>query len=582
MTVTATLAAAGVGWADPLADGWVFVSATEATFTVTPEMSADPCARVSPLAPVVTPSTCASGVVTLAVLTPQGPAEVVYSFDPAGVVGAGGAVSFDTSEVTSVTVTATLVSPNTNGWSQLLAGGWVVVADDLTRATLTVPLTAGTCEATQPAVTFNPPQCVNGLALTASVTPVAVDGVTYDPAAGRAVDVELGETLTVTATLAAAGVGWADPLADGWVFVSATEATFTVTPEMSADPCARVSPLAPVVTPSTCASGVVTLAVLTPQGPAEVVYSFDPAGVVGAGGAVSFDTSEVTSVIVTATLVSPNTNGWSQLLVGGWVVVADDLTRATLTVPLTAGTCKATQPAVTFNPPQCVNGLALTASVTPVAVDGVTYDPAAGRAVDVELGETVTVTATLAAAGVGWADPLADGWVFVSATEATFTVTPEMSADPCARVSPLAPVVTPATCASGVVTLAVLTPQGPAEVVYSFDPAGVVGAGGAVSFDTSEVTSVTVTATLVSPNTNGWSQLLTGGWVVVADDVTRATLTVPLTAGTCEATQPAVTFKPPQCVNGLALTASVTPVAVDGVTYDPAAGGRSMSSWVRR
>ena len=49
-----------------------------------------------------------------------------------------------------------------------------------------------------------------------------------------------------------------------------------------------------------------------------------------------------------------------------------------------------------------------------------------------ELGETVTVTATLAAAGVAWAEPLTGGWVVESATEATFTVTSEMSADPCA------------------------------------------------------------------------------------------------------------------------------------------------------
>ncbi len=60
---------------------------------------------------------------------------------------------------------------------------------------------------------------------------------------------------------------------------------------MSADPCLRVSPLAPVVTPATCADGEVTVAVLTPQGPPGVVYSFDPAGTVGAGGAVSFDPS---------------------------------------------------------------------------------------------------------------------------------------------------------------------------------------------------------------------------------------------------------------------------------------------------
>ena len=50
--------------------------------------------RVAPVAPVVTPSTCADGEVTVSVLRPQGPPEVVYSFDPAGTVGAGGAVSF--------------------------------------------------------------------------------------------------------------------------------------------------------------------------------------------------------------------------------------------------------------------------------------------------------------------------------------------------------------------------------------------------------------------------------------------------------------------------------------------------------
>ena len=67
------------------------------------------------MAPVLTPSTCANGEVTASVLTPQGPPEVAYSFDPAGTVGAGGAVSFAPS-VTSVTVTATLRSPNANGW----------------------------------------------------------------------------------------------------------------------------------------------------------------------------------------------------------------------------------------------------------------------------------------------------------------------------------------------------------------------------------------------------------------------------------------------------------------------------------
>ena len=118
---------------------------------------------------------------------------------------------------------------------------------------MTVPLTVGSCEATQPVVTVEAPQCVNGLALTATVTPVAVDGVTYDPPAGRAVDVELGEHVGGDGDVGSCGGGLGGAVGR-WVGArSATEATFTVTSEMSADPCARVAPLAPVVTPATCA-----------------------------------------------------------------------------------------------------------------------------------------------------------------------------------------------------------------------------------------------------------------------------------------------------------------------------------------
>ena len=169
------------------------------------------------------------------------------------------------------------------------------------------------------------------------VTPEAVDGVSYEPA--EAFDVELGATATVTATLDPEGVAWAAPEdMPGWVIGSPTEATFTVTSVMSADPCLRVAPLAPVVTASTCADGVVTASVLRPQGPPEVVYSFDPEGTVGEGGARgawSFDPS-VTSVTVTATLRSPNINGWSALS-DGWQPVEGDATKATLTVTLVGG-----------------------------------------------------------------------------------------------------------------------------------------------------------------------------------------------------------------------------------------------------
>ena len=49
MTVTATLAATGVAWPNPLPDGWTLVNATTATFNV--DLSAVTCTPVQPAAP---------------------------------------------------------------------------------------------------------------------------------------------------------------------------------------------------------------------------------------------------------------------------------------------------------------------------------------------------------------------------------------------------------------------------------------------------------------------------------------------------------------------------------------------------
>ena len=75
---------------------------------------------------------------------------------------------------------------------------------------------------------------------------------------------------------------------------------------------------------------------------------------------------------------------------------------------LTPGTCTATQPVVTAVPPQCVAGVVTLATVTPVAVAGVTYEPAG--VTTVALGQPVTVTATLAASAVAWEEPV-DRWL---------------------------------------------------------------------------------------------------------------------------------------------------------------------------
>ncbi len=150
-----------------------------------------------------------------------------------------------------------------------------------------------------------------------------------------------------------------------------------------------------------------------------------------------------------------------------------------------------------------------------------------------------------------------------------------MSADPCVRVSPLAPVVTPSTCADGEVTAAVLTPQGPPGVVYSFDPAGTVGLVGRLVVRPVGVTSVTVTATLTV------AECRTGGvplpTVVVAGSIggDDGDVDGAVDGGVVHGDAAGGDVRgPPQCVAGVATPWTVTPVTVDGVTYvlDPAGG----------
>ena len=106
--------------------------------------------------------------------------------------------------------------------------GWSV-AGDRDDGDVDGELTPGTCEATQPAVTAVPPQCVAGTVTLGTVTPVAVTGVTYEPA--EVTTVELGQPVTVTATLDPdEDFAWAAPdQMPGWEIVSATEATYEVT-----------------------------------------------------------------------------------------------------------------------------------------------------------------------------------------------------------------------------------------------------------------------------------------------------------------------------------------------------------------
>jgi hypothetical protein len=117
------------------------------------------------------------------------------------------------------------------------------------------------------------------------------DGITYsaDPA-GPYVQ---GQTVTVTATLDPAGVGWPDELPDGWEQSSDTEASLTVT--FAEASCTAVSPADPTVTEASCADGAVTPASIELATTPGLIYRAEPQG--------PYDPTVETGVVVTATVV---------------------------------------------------------------------------------------------------------------------------------------------------------------------------------------------------------------------------------------------------------------------------------------
>ena len=260
-----------------------------------------------PLQPVVTQATCANGAVTtptvVLVVTPG----VTYELSPSGAYN--GAVT------TVVTVTATVVDGF--GWGQVSLP-WTKVSD--LRATMTVTLNAASCAQV----------AAGGADRRRSVVPcrggrtAVVDG-----GADRSDHLHVlcrgpyqqGQSVTITATLAPAGVGWAANLGD-WTGMSATVATLAVTFKPMA--CIAASLVDPGVDQATCAEGVVTVPTVTLPTSTGVVYTVDPAG--------PYDGTADIEVLVTATVV--NDYGWGQLPLG-WTRV--DAATATFTVDLVGG-----------------------------------------------------------------------------------------------------------------------------------------------------------------------------------------------------------------------------------------------------
>ena len=220
----------------------------------------------------------------------------------------------------------------------------------------------------------------------------------------------------------------------------------------------------------------------------------------------------------------------------------------------------------------CRNGVLEPPTLTTSTTDGITYttdaDPPYAPA------QTVVVTATLDDAGVGWPDPLPADWTETDATTATYEVT--FADVACTPVTPVAPTVTEATCAAGVVTAPTIGLATTPGLVYVADPAG--------PYDPTVDTDVVVTATVLdgfawedAAGPSGFARQsaapsqveLPEGWTWVSP--TEATFAVALAAI-------------PPCPGAVAPTSSVATGAA-GVDNDDARRGGSNhhdAAWRRR
>ena len=308
---------------------------------------------VQPVAPTVTQASCVNGVVTVPTVvlatTPQGVSYVAAPQSPyVGTVD------------TPVTITASLAAgfewgTLPDGWTAGRPGDGDVRRD----------LHGTTCaEATPVLPTVVPAVCVDGAVTSHTIALPTTDNITYslDPAgdpAGEYPGTD-AQTVTVTATLAPAGVAWPDPLPDGWTETSATTATHTV--ELPAIACTPLTPVAPDVTQASCTAGVVTVpAVLLATSPAGITYVAAPQP--------PYDGAVDTPVTVTATLSDGFEWG---TLPDGWDEV--DLVTATYTVTLTGTSCAEVTPVLpTVTQAVCRSGSLEDPTLELATTDGITY-----------------------------------------------------------------------------------------------------------------------------------------------------------------------------------------------------------------
>ena len=347
------------------------------------------CIPVEPVGPTVTQATCANGAVTAPEIIVPTTTGVEYVLDPPG--------PYDGSADVGVTVTATVIDGF--GWMQM-PPGWTQV--DPATATFTVQLTGTTCD---------------------EVTPVAPSadagrvcergGVAADADAGRDGRDHLLRRAVAAVRGGAVGDGDGDvgpcrgrvagSVARRVDTGTATRATFVVTFDDVS--CTPVVPVNPAVTQATCLNGEVTTPEITPPNTTGIVYVLDPPG--------AYNGTRDATVTVTATVI--NGFGWMQMP-PGWTQV--DPATATFIVRLVGTTCAQVSPVEpALTQAVCADGVVSEPSLTLAETDGITY--AVAPQAPYVAGQSVTVTATLAPAGVGWPGQLPPGWTRDSATAAT-------------------------------------------------------------------------------------------------------------------------------------------------------------------
>ena len=533
VTVTAT-ANTGSRLVTPLPTGWTAVGAN-AQFTVT--LAAAGCTTATPVNPVVVQATCSNGIVTIPTVTPATTTGITYTLSPAAPYFAG----------QTVTVTATVNAGF--AWPANMPAGWTRFS--ATTATFTVSLAASTCPVATPQ---NPSvvqaTCTGGVLHAPTVTAATTANITYafDPAGPYTA----GQTIAVIATVAQ-GFGWPATMPAGWTTRQpARQTRYSIT--FAGVACVPVVPVPPIVTQASCVNGTVTAPTVIPAAaPTGVSYVVTPGG--------PYDGTVPNVVTVTATL--SDGQAWGQMP-SGWTEA--NSTTATYSVTLAAASCTSVTPsAPRLTQATCVNGTLVPPSLALVPTDGITYTVA--PAGPYSPGQQVVVTATLNGSGVAWPDPLPTGWVRVSSTTATYTVTFLVVA--CVPVVPADPSVTQASCVSGVVTAPVVTvatvPEG---VTYSLAPPG--------PYDGTVTTPVTVTAKLADGYS--WGQMPVG-WTRVDD--TTATRPVILAAAACTQVTPvAPGLTQAACVDGAVTAPTLTLATTDRISYTRCRGSYSAGQQV--